>query len=349
MFNFNAGSFSSYVPNKGNGAAGTLYLGDGESYSFYLDVAERNADLKNIQITFNPGGTNDTRVGTYGSAASESENHIYFSGSSGSSSTKITSESTNENGVQFYKIGHNWDYCKYEYTINWATAPSEDGINVVPNWKSDLKWVFRNRSCEDITGLMPSYATWKIIPASTKSNAFANGWFYASEDDSKSFDWRDNGSDWFSQKSYKKIHRINLPEEVGKKYTPEEFHRIFWWWCIGTYDRGDKDYCINSWDISGPEGVYKGFNSVGSYDITTDTGYKGYGLGMPGENAHAGKKKTGVMTDNVSASYGIVTSTNYTNAGTCSMTIKYRDLNNKDYSKTINIVVQKRYCLMNKK
>ncbi|MDY5653946.1 MAG: hypothetical protein SPK79_09475, partial [Erysipelotrichaceae bacterium] len=280
-FENHSGAYSKYVSNNNNGSIGTLYLGDGESFSFYLNVAEPNAKLDNITLTFNQGNTPDTRftnveflddsaedsVIYYNEAA---KNHIYVNSSSSDSNSSnilMNPESITSDGVQYYKIKHNFDYKDYVYKILNATAPSENGITPIPNWKNRLQWCFRNKSNrngeQDTAGLKPDYARMDF-PSSSNKQAFSYGWFYACNDDEK-WQWRDTNS--FANTSYTQIYRIELPEENGKEYTLEEFHKIFWWWCIGTYATGDNDYCIENNMINGNLGVYTGFSNTGTWNI----------------------------------------------------------------------------------
>ena len=106
VFNFSAGSFSNYVANSGNGNAGTMYLSDGESYSFYLEVKEPNAKLQDFSVTFNPNTSScDTMLGKK-ECDNNSDPHIYLS-----------KDITDSNGVQYYTIGHNFDYIEKGYYI----------------------------------------------------------------------------------------------------------------------------------------------------------------------------------------------------------------------------------------
>lgn len=97
-----AGSFSRYVTYNNKTHPGTLYLGDGESYLFYLEIAEPNAKLDRITVTFTPGTDVDTQY--------ENSGHIYFSGNN--SSGELSPETTDSNGIKYYRIGHDYDYKK---------------------------------------------------------------------------------------------------------------------------------------------------------------------------------------------------------------------------------------------
>ena len=352
MFDFQAGSFSYYEENNGNGNFGTLYLGDGESYSFYLEVAEPNAKLSDVTVTFAEGVSSDTKISAESYLSNDYDDnatkpHIYFYGSD--RGNELIAEITDENGVKHYRIGHNYDYIEYCYKILHATAPSEDGKTPVPNWKSSLQWCFRNKKIsgqeEDIAGLKPNYAPLFISPASNYS-AFMEGWFYACYDE-QYWEWRGNpiicGPIFID---IKPVYRIELPEEVGKEYTLEQFHRIFWWWCIGTYETGKNDYCISSSDINGNEGVYKGFGGTGTWYKKNDT-YTGYNLGAPGVGQRPESLSPHVMTENVTAVYGPTSKTNSTNVGTCQVCIKYSSTEKNEQSVYFNIVVQKRNCVVN--
>lgn len=139
VFNFEAGSFSSYKPNENNGCAGTLHLGDGENYLFYLDVAEPNAKLENIKITYNAIDNGvDTQIGKkecsdedddqYNNGKGKDQPHIYFTGSKINDTTGIlTEETTDENGVKYYRIGHNYDYTTKGY---WTKGDCKKIFNV---------------------------------------------------------------------------------------------------------------------------------------------------------------------------------------------------------------------------
>lgn len=372
VFNFEAGSFSRYEPNENNGACGTLYLGDGESYSFYLDVAEPNAKLSDVKVMFAGGNTCDTQISaeSYLSNdydANETLPHIYFNGSN--QGNVLVPETTDENGVKHYRIGHNYDYVEYCYKILHATAPSEDGKTPVPNWKSSLQWCFRNKRRsgyeEDIAGLKPNYAPLEIYPRGNHY-AFADGWFYACHDEVH-WQWRDAADPVYGTKwveisvdggyeevtdydhivlaGYTPVYRIELPEEVGKEYTLEQFHRIFWWWCIGTYATGKNDYCISSSAINGNEGVYKGFAS-GIWNKKNDT-YSGYNLGAPGKGGKPDALSPHVMTENVTAVYGPTSKTNSTDAGICQVCINFSSIGKNEQSVYFQIIVQKRNCVMN--
>ena len=359
-FENHSGAYSKYVSNNNNGSIGTLYLGDGESFSFYLNVAEPNAKLDNITLTFNQGNTPDTRftnveflddsaedsVIYYNEAA---KNHIYVNSSSSDSNSSnilMNPESITSDGVQYYKIKHNFDYKDYVYKILNATAPSENGITPIPNWKNRLQWCFRNKSNrngeQDTAGLKPDYARMDFTPSSNKQ-AFSYGWFYACNDDER-WQWRDTNTFVYAQQvySYNEIYRIQLPEEIGKEYTLEEFHKIFWWWCIGTYATGKNDYCIENNMINGNLGVYTGFSNTGTWNIKNDT-YSGYGLGAPGKGAKPDCLEPHVMTDNVTAIYRPTSNTNPTSLGNCSITISY----NKNEKVWFNIEVQRRGCIIN--
>lgn len=100
-----AGSFSRYVTYDNNIHPGTLYLGDGESYLFYLEIAEPNAKLDKITVTFTQGTDVDTQY--------ENSGHIYFSGDN--SSGELSPETTDTNGIKYYRIGHNYDYIETGY------------------------------------------------------------------------------------------------------------------------------------------------------------------------------------------------------------------------------------------
>ncbi len=116
VFDFKSGSFSAYS-GKGTGQGGTLTLGDGESILFYLDVAEPNANLSNIEIKFQSGVGVDANAGrnpSNGGTISETENHIYFSGSG----SNLTPETTGTDGKAYYRIGHNYDYTETGYWVN---------------------------------------------------------------------------------------------------------------------------------------------------------------------------------------------------------------------------------------
>ena len=383
VFDFEAGAFSRYVENLGNGNAGTLYLGDGESYSFYLDVAEPNAKLSDVTVTFAEGDSPDTKISAESYLSNDyDENatkpHIYFYGSD--RGNELIAETTDENGVKHYRIGHNYDYIEYCYKILHATAPSEDGKTPVPNWKSSLQWCFRNRGTSkhdyDIVGLKPNYAEWKIDPYSLVY-AFKNGWFYACyqeeaggypegwtwrdckyeekkewivdeiiEDEEENREWEIGHWETYYDYLYTPIYRIELPEEVGKEYTLEQFHRIFWWWCIGTYDDGTNDYCISSSDINGNEGVYKGFGVTGTWDKKNDT-YTGYKLGSPGDGKEPEALSPHVMTENVTTVYGPTSKTDSTDMGTCQVCINYSSIGKNEQSVYFQITVQKRNCVMN--
>lgn len=359
-FENHSGAYSKYVSNNNNGSIGTLYLGDGESFSFYLNVAEPNAKLDNITLTFNQGNTPDTRftnvefpddsaedsVIYYNEAA---KNHIYVNSSSSDSNSSnilMNPESITSDGVQYYKIKHNFDYKDYVYKILNATAPSENGITPISNWKNRLQWCFRNKSNrngeQDTAGLKPDYARMDFTPSSNKQ-AFSYGWFYACNDDER-WQWRDTNTFVYAQQvySYNEIYRIQLPEEIGKEYTLEEFHKIFWWWCIGTYATGKNDYCIENNMINGNLGVYTGFSNTGTWNIKNDT-YSGYGLGAPGKGAQPDCLEPHVMTDNVTAIYRPTSNTNPTSLGNCSITISY----NKNEKVWFNIEVQRRGCIIN--
>lgn len=131
VFDFEVGSFSRYVPNNSNGNKGTLYLGDGESYSFYLDVKEPNAKLNNIKIKFNQNTSSvDTTIGnevctdndedTYNDGSGASQAHIYFKGDKdGNLTPEVTdpNEVTDPKGVQYFRIGHNYDYTELGYWV----------------------------------------------------------------------------------------------------------------------------------------------------------------------------------------------------------------------------------------
>ena len=177
------------------------------------------------------------------------------------------------------------------------------------------------------------------FPSSSNKQAFSYGWFYACNDDEK-WQWRDTNS--FANTSYTQIYRIELPEENGKEYTLEEFHKIFWWWCIGTYATGDNDYCIENNMINGNLGVYTGFSNTGTWNIKNDT-YSGYGLGSPGKGRQPDSLEPHVMTDNVTAIYRPTSNTNPTSLGNCSITISY----NKNEKVWFNIEVQRRGCIIN--
>ncbi len=115
VFNFQSGSFSSYS-GKGTGQGGTLTLGDGESMLFRLDVAEPNAALENIEIKFQSGvgvNANAGKVPSSGEMISETDNHIYYSGSSGN----LTPETIGTDGKAYYRIGHNYDYTENGYWV----------------------------------------------------------------------------------------------------------------------------------------------------------------------------------------------------------------------------------------
>ena len=166
VFNFGAGSFSHYEANNSTGNVGTLYLGDGESYSFYLDVAEPNAKLSNITVTYKPGNNCDTKIGEdtcfdneedqYNNGSGSSKPHIFFTGNK--STGELWPETTASNDVQYYKIGHNYDYTKMGYltsgnckinqtpsqlvcgdfhikktTVGW-TYPDADSLNIWQAW-----------------------------------------------------------------------------------------------------------------------------------------------------------------------------------------------------------------------
>lgn len=107
VFNFSAGSFSHYEANYGNGNADTLYLGDGESYSFYLDIKEPNAKLKDITVKFNQNTSSvDTTLGDK-DCDDPLAAHIY-----------LEKDTTDSNGIQYYRIGHNYDYTTTGYWTN---------------------------------------------------------------------------------------------------------------------------------------------------------------------------------------------------------------------------------------
>ena len=354
-FDFKAGAFSKYNSNANNGACGTLYLGDGESISFYLEVAEPNAKLSDVTVTFAEGDSPDTKISAESYLSNDYDenaelSHIYFYGSD--RGNELIAEITDENGVKHYRIGHNYDYIKYCYKILHATAPSENGRTPIPNWKSSLQWCFRNYSSRsgteyDIAGLKPNYAK-LTISSSSLQQAFNNGWFYACYDEETDYPydwvWRDEKISPFY--SYTPVYRIELPEETGKEYTLEQFHKIFWWWCIGTYATGKNDYCISSSDIEGDEGVYKGFGGTGIWDKKNDT-YSGYNLGSPGKGKLPKALSPHVMTENVTAVYGPTSKTNSTNVGTCQVCIKYSSIEKNEQSVYFNIVVQKRNCVVN--
>ena len=115
VFNFQSGSFSSYS-GKGTGQGGTLTLGDGESMLFRLDVAEPNAELSNIEIRFQTGvgvNANTGKAPSDGETISETDNHIYYSGSGGT----LSPETTGTDGKAYYRIGHNYDYVENGYWV----------------------------------------------------------------------------------------------------------------------------------------------------------------------------------------------------------------------------------------
>lgn len=115
VFNFQSGSFSSYS-GKGTGQGGTLTLGDGESMLFRLDVAEPNAELRNIKVQFQNGAGVDANAGKNpadGSEISAGDNHIYYSGSGGN----LMPETTDTSGKDYYRIGHNYDYTENGYWV----------------------------------------------------------------------------------------------------------------------------------------------------------------------------------------------------------------------------------------
>lgn len=132
VFDFGAGSFSYYKPNENNGCAGTLHLGDGESYSFYLDIKEPNAKLNKITVNFKENTDSvDTTIGDsectdnmydskdndpYNDGKGASKPHIYFNGNK--STGELYAESTGSDGVQYYRIGHNYDYTTMGYWTN---------------------------------------------------------------------------------------------------------------------------------------------------------------------------------------------------------------------------------------
>lgn len=108
VFNFDAGSFSDYVANSSNGNAGTLYLGDGESYSFYLDIKEPNASLENVTIQLNQNTSSvDTTQSSETDCNDESKAHLY-----------LIKDTMDSNGVQHWRIGHNYDYITKGYWTN---------------------------------------------------------------------------------------------------------------------------------------------------------------------------------------------------------------------------------------
>lgn len=105
VFDIHTGSFTSF---KNNNGVPVLTLGDGESYSFYLDIAEPNARLENIKVTYREGAGNDLRIAESAESDGEDSPHIYFSGSSEGS--EIKPESVSPDGRNYYRIGHNHDY-----------------------------------------------------------------------------------------------------------------------------------------------------------------------------------------------------------------------------------------------
>lgn len=124
VFNFEAGSFSYYVPNSGNGNAGTLYLGDGESYSFYLDIKEPNAKLENISVSFNQNTASvDTTQSSSADCEKSDEAHIY-----------LAKDVTDSNGVQYWRIGHNYDYTETGYWTNGDCKKLFDIYSYGTNW-----------------------------------------------------------------------------------------------------------------------------------------------------------------------------------------------------------------------
>lgn len=125
VFDFSSGSFSRYEGN-------TLYLGDGEDVLFYLDVAEENATMDNIIITYNQTDKNTPSTEfTYKQSGIfnpivlkdrphkndkvlESDNHLFFSHKVNDVSGVLSPETTTAKGKHFYRIGHNYDYIKKE-------------------------------------------------------------------------------------------------------------------------------------------------------------------------------------------------------------------------------------------
>ena len=166
------------------------------------------------------------------------------------------------------------------------------------------------------------------------------------EDEEENREWEIGHWETYYDYLYTPIYRIELPEEVGKEYTLEQFHRIFWWWCIGTYDDGTNDYCISSSDINGNEGVYKGFGVTGTWDKKNDT-YTGYKLGSPGDGKEPEALSPHVMTENVTTVYGPTSKTDSTDMGTCQVCINYSSIGKNEQSVYFQITVQKRNCVMN--
>lgn len=129
VFDFSAGSFSHYEANYGNGNAGTLYLGDGESYSFYLDVKEPNAKLQDVTVKFNQNTSSvDTTESSDVDCTDSKKAHIY-----------LKKDVMDSNGVQYYTIGHNYDYMTTGY---WTFGnENTNGFKFTDlGWNSTGKW-----------------------------------------------------------------------------------------------------------------------------------------------------------------------------------------------------------------
>ena len=125
VFDFAAGTYSYF---DGDDANPTLYLGDGEDVVFYLDIAEENATVDNITVTYaSNSGINDFDSQIYTQEdkiydeghnqgkVSENRHHIFFSGSENATNPArgtLSAESVNTAGKKLYRIGHNYDYKK---------------------------------------------------------------------------------------------------------------------------------------------------------------------------------------------------------------------------------------------
>lgn len=240
---------------------GALYIGDGESVILGLSFEEESSAGKFTSVTFNSNAGNTSDV-----------NAVY--------NVDLVKNNT-------FIVQSPNDITKWVYKIISATAPCYDGV-LIQNWKTELQWVFRNHSTDDVLGLKPKWvplgSPYSIWPA------FDLGWLYAADDE-----------DDHTARFNPRVSRIELPEEVGKIYTDEEFHKIFWWWCVGSYETGKDDYLINPEDIDARRGVSTRWDD-GTYDPYDET-YEGFNLGRPGVSSRPTKLDPGVMEANVTVDH----------------------------------------------
>lgn len=208
VFDFSAGSFSHYEENHGNGHAGTLYLGDGESYNFYLDVKEPNAKLENVTVKFNQNTSSvDTTENSDVDCDDPAKAHIY-----------LKKDITDSNGVQYWRIGHNYDYTTTGYWTNGDCKKFFDiysyGTNGISYTYNPLNWSnhwdheqnnyirtsdgTKNTKSTNITELLESGV--KVVD---------NNFYYYEKDDFKGYPYRftvtqydcdHNASTWNSKK-----------------------------------------------------------------------------------------------------------------------------------------------------